>query len=139
MSLNKFEKELLEAFSVNAKEQKDFGGETVQLRIMDIISSLMENKSISKADLAEKIGCNRSYVTSLFTVDKKLNLNTIAQFEKVFDMEFKPVFDSKKKPVMHQFQPKVYVHNVSPLSKNEKLKKVAFESIPQKAVWEIAS
>lgn len=139
MSLNKFEKELLEAFSVSVKEQRNFGGETVQLRIMDVINSLMETRSISKAELAAKIGCSRSYITGLFTADKKLNLNTLAQFEHIFDMEFKPVFDSKQKPVMHPFQPKVYVHNVSPVSQNESLKKVSFTCISQGSIREVAS
>lgn len=45
---------------------------------MDVIAGLMEEKEVSKADLARKIGSSRSYVTQVFSGSKNPTLGTVA-------------------------------------------------------------
>jgi transcriptional regulator with XRE-family HTH domain len=45
---------------------------------MDEIAGLMDEKNVSKADLARKIGTSRSYVTQLFSGSKNPTLATVA-------------------------------------------------------------
>lgn len=45
---------------------------------MDAIAGLMDEKQITKADLARKIGSSRPYVTQLFSGSKNPTLGTVA-------------------------------------------------------------
>lgn len=45
---------------------------------MDMLAELMEQKGISRADVARKIGCSRSNVTQFFSGSKNPSLATVA-------------------------------------------------------------
>jgi transcriptional regulator with XRE-family HTH domain len=65
----------------------------IQLRFMSEVEKEMEKRNMTYKQLAEKIGTSASYITQLFRATKKLNLDTIAKFqvifEKTFDIELK--------------------------------------------------
>ena len=64
----------------------------IQLDILDEIKKLMEEKNISRTELAEKLKKSKSFVSQLFSGDKALNLKMIAQFQEIFNVKFIPSF-----------------------------------------------
>ncbi len=61
----------------------------IQMRFMSEIERLMEENDFSEKKLAELSGLSASFITQLFKGNKKLNLDTIAKFQMIFDVKFK--------------------------------------------------
>jgi len=61
----------------------------IMFRILGEVEKLCENKNMKKKDLAKAIDTSASYITQLFNGSKLLNLETIAKFQKVFNVTFK--------------------------------------------------
>lgn len=47
----------------------------------------MKLKGISQKDLADSLGVSKSYVNQLFTLDKFLNMKTIAKLQNILDVK----------------------------------------------------
>ena len=72
----------------NDNEKIQLKAEMLHLDIMNEISQLMEKKSISKTQLADKLNVSKSYITQLFTGDKLINLKLLSQIQVIFDVSF---------------------------------------------------
>lgn len=57
-------------------------------RFLSEVEILMERNNMTKKKLAEKIGTSASYITQLYRGNKPLNMETIAKFQKVFNITF---------------------------------------------------
>ncbi len=91
-------KELEEALAFKDDEERiEVKASFIQLDILNEVKVLMEEKNISKTELARKLKKSKSFVSQLFSGDKLLNLKTIAQFEEIFDVKFSPSFIKKNK------------------------------------------
>src|SRR5690606_19320944 len=63
----------------NSDESRRFHErDRLALWTMESIAGLMQDKGLTRADLARKIGCSRSYVTQLFSGSKNPTLGTVA-------------------------------------------------------------
>ena len=90
MNLNSKE-EIQKAYSANfGSDENDIKHETSMLmyRFLSEIERLSEEKSLNRKELATAIGTSASYITQLFRGNKIINLETIAKFQKIFDVKF---------------------------------------------------
>ena len=69
-------------------EREQFHAERLQLDILASVSQIMEDKGVSKAELARRLDVSKSHVSQLFSVDKMLNLRTLAKLEAALDARF---------------------------------------------------
>ncbi|MEK6553160.1 MAG: helix-turn-helix transcriptional regulator [Bacteroidota bacterium] len=90
-----------------SKEEKlEFDAVIIHLNIMHQIQKLLDNKKMSHADLASALNVSEAFVSKLFSGDKLLNLEKIAQIQNIFGTKFQFHFSyntkknsSKKKSV----------------------------------------
>jgi len=72
----------------NENEKIQIKAEMLHLNIINEISQLMDKRSISKTQLADKLNVSKSYITQLFTGDKLINLKLLSQIQVIFDVSF---------------------------------------------------
>lgn len=70
------------------EEEIKHNSQMIMYRFLSEIEILCEEKHMSKKELAERIGTSASYITQLYRGNKPLNIETIAKFQKVFDITF---------------------------------------------------
>lgn len=80
----------------NSKEKTETIASMIQLNIMHEVYSLMQTREMNKAQLAEKLGVSKSYITQLFSADKSINLKLIAQIQDIFEVKFNASFQDKR-------------------------------------------
>ncbi len=91
-------KELEEALKFENEEDRiEVKASFIQLDILDEVKKLMEEKNISRTELAKKLKKSKSFVSQLFSGDKALNLKMIAQFQEIFNAKFIPAFKDYSK------------------------------------------
>ncbi|MFZ1288542.1 MAG: helix-turn-helix transcriptional regulator [Melioribacteraceae bacterium] len=76
----------------NEDERIDVKASLIQLDILDDVKKLMEEKKLSRTELAKKLNKSKSFVSQLFSGDKALNLKMISQFQEIFGVKFIPSF-----------------------------------------------
>lgn len=71
-------------------EREDLQHETrmVMYRFLSEVERLSDEKGYSRKALAKLIGTSASYITQLFRGNKLINVETIAKFQRVFDITF---------------------------------------------------
>ena len=57
-------------------------------RFLSEVERISEEEGLNRKELAALIGTSPSYLTQLFRGNKIINLQTIAKFQKVFDLTF---------------------------------------------------
>lgn len=83
------------------KERYEFRADVIQSKIMDSILEIMEEEGVNKTNLAEKMGVSNSFITQLFTIDKRLNFTHLAQLEDIFNRRIRVKFDNIEHRVVH--------------------------------------
>jgi transcriptional regulator with XRE-family HTH domain len=100
----------------------------VQFRFLSEVDRLMEEKNLSKKDLAKAIGISPSYITQLFRGVKPLNLETVAKFQRVFGVKFeveaKPTVDKYETGTLQKEFALAYAENLKSLQVSELIKAV---------------
>lgn len=75
------------------KEKLEFIGDKIQLDILLKLKDIMKKREVSSSELANRIGVSNSFVSQLFSGDKKLNINHLAAivfyFNVVLDISIK--------------------------------------------------
>ena len=74
--------------STNDKERFQLAADGIQIDIVNIVLDKMKKEGLSKADIAEKLGVSRSYVSQLFSCDKRINLTTLAKLQTTLRTRF---------------------------------------------------
>lgn len=77
------------------KERIGLIQDSIQLDLIDQLEEIMDRNNISKRELSEKLGVTKSFISQLFSGDKKLNLNHIAAL--VFYLNIKVDVDIEEK------------------------------------------
>lgn len=80
----------------NDKERVEFLTDRIQLDILAQITNIMRKQGISRSDLAVKLKVSKSYVSQLFSCDKRLNLKTLAQLEHILDAKLNCAMSEKR-------------------------------------------
>jgi len=60
----------------------------LHLRCMGVIGQLMQERNMTKKQLADALQTSKSYITQLFTADRLLNITLLARLERVFGVRF---------------------------------------------------
>ncbi len=86
-------KDVNELFQHESKEDRlEFKAAAIQLDILADVSKVLEDKKISRSDLAKALGKSKSFISQLFSGDKMLNLKMIAQIQDVLNKKFQSSF-----------------------------------------------
>jgi len=78
--------DLFDGFS--KEELTEQAARLLSFSILNEIENIMIEKSISKKQLAEKVGTSASYITQLFRGDRLINLIILAKIQKAFGIKF---------------------------------------------------
>lgn len=91
--INSMIKELDKALKFENEEDRiEVKASFIQMDILDEVRKLMEERKISRTELAKRLNKSKSFVSQLFSGDKALNLKMIAQFQEIFNVKFIPTF-----------------------------------------------
>ena len=77
----------------NEEDRIEVKASFIQMDILDEVRKLMEERKISRTELAKRLNKSKSFVSQLFSGDKALNLKMIAQFQEIFNVKFIPTFN----------------------------------------------
>jgi transcriptional regulator with XRE-family HTH domain len=69
----------------------------MQLNFLDEANRLLKEKGLSRNDLADALGVTKSFISQLFSGDKKLNLEMIAKLQAFFKTPVSLTFRSSRK------------------------------------------
>lgn len=77
------------AFSaIDSKDDLEHDTKMIMYRFLSEVERISEEEGLNRKELAALIGISPSYLTQLFRGNKIINLQTIAKFQKVFDLTF---------------------------------------------------
>ncbi len=68
-------------------EELEIEADLIHLRILDEIDRLMQDQDMSKKDLADALGTSKSYITQLFSSNKRMNLLLLAKMQRALNMK----------------------------------------------------
>lgn len=88
MSFSRKQSEKISFASKNAKKRFQLAADGIQIDIVNIVLEKMKKQGLSKADVAEKLDVSRSYVSQLFSCDKRMNLTTLAKLQSILRTRF---------------------------------------------------
>jgi transcriptional regulator with XRE-family HTH domain len=83
----KIRKSAQEEFLANSENRKLFEQEKLLVEATELLSELMEKKGVSRAQLAEKIGKSKAFVTQLLRGNHNMTLRTVADLFGALDHE----------------------------------------------------
>lgn len=72
----------------NAERETKHLAQMLMYRFLSEIERLMDEREMSKKELAAKIGVSASYITQLYRGTKPLNIETLAKIELALDFSF---------------------------------------------------
>lgn len=70
------------------QERRDDAAQMVSFRYLSEVERLMQERGLTKRDIAKAVGTSPSYITQLFRGDRLLNLDMLARLEAAFDVKF---------------------------------------------------
>lgn len=71
-------KTLFEKFIEDPKRRQHYEREALALQASELIFELMEQEGMTKAELAERIGTSRAYVTQVLNGSRNMTIHTLA-------------------------------------------------------------
>ncbi|MDQ7824985.1 MAG: helix-turn-helix transcriptional regulator [Candidatus Eremiobacteraeota bacterium] len=77
----------LEAYEEKWRDDCDYRIEVLKIKVTEQICSLMKDKSISRAELARRLGSSRAYITKLLNGSANLTLETLVKIASSLDSE----------------------------------------------------
>jgi ribosome-binding protein aMBF1 (putative translation factor) len=85
----KLKNEFKQAMQFKSPEEKvEHDSKILMFKFLSIIEEEMEKRNMNKKDLAIELGTSASYITQLFRGTKNVNLIKLAQFQRLFNIEF---------------------------------------------------
>jgi transcriptional regulator with XRE-family HTH domain len=88
MSFRRKQSDRVSFASTNEKERFQLAADGIQIDVVNIVLEKMKKQGLSKADVAEKLGVSRSYVSQLFSCDKRMNFTTLAKLQSILHTRF---------------------------------------------------
>ena len=73
---------------IDQMDQTEFDFGQLALKVAEEIAKKMKEKTISKADLAKRLGTSRAYVTNILKGDANLSLKTLAKLQNALEAKF---------------------------------------------------
>jgi len=67
-----------EEFVADPKRRRVYERESLAFEAAELISGLMEQREVSKTELAERIGASKSHVTQLLSGSRNMTMHTLA-------------------------------------------------------------
>lgn len=90
------------------EDKRGFDKDVLQLEIMNEVERLMVSEGLSRKDLADKLGISKSFISQLFSCDKKLHFGLLAQLQEVFkcklNFSFIPYSEYSSKMVIADYK-----------------------------------
>jgi transcriptional regulator with XRE-family HTH domain len=87
------------------KNDAEYQTEMLQLKITEQILSIMNEKSITRTMLAEKMGCSNAYITKLLNGKENLTLRKLTEIASVLERSIEINFRPQQALVVHSFLP----------------------------------
>lgn len=86
---------IFDSFFKTANKNFEYVAAGLCLDLAKNIEILMTQQNLSNVELAEKLGCSKSYVTKLLRGDENLSIKTLAKIAIALDAEINAVFIPK--------------------------------------------
>jgi ribosome-binding protein aMBF1 (putative translation factor) len=75
--------------TLTPEEQDEQAAKLLMFRFLSIVEERMEERGMSRKELANKLGTSASYITQLFRGHKLANLNILAKMARVLDISYR--------------------------------------------------
>ena len=98
------------------EQQREDAAQLLSFRFLSEVERLMQEKGFTKRKLAELVGTSPSYITQLFRGDRLLNIDMLARFEQVFNVQFTAAAGESPKVVATRNKPKQKLPTNSPVT-----------------------
>ena len=91
------------------EDKLQFEAEMISLDLVHLIQSAMEEKELSKSELAKQVNASKSYITQIFSAEKLLNLKLLAKVLRAlnakisFSLEFNSI-DHSGLPLAEEYK-----------------------------------
>lgn len=82
-------KERFNKLADKLKDVPEFIFEGIVLRVSETIAGLMEDRHMTRGQLAQKLGCSPAYITKLLRGSENLTLRKLFDVSRALDAEFK--------------------------------------------------
>lgn len=113
----------------NEEFNLDYESSMVQSRILSSILKVIEGKKMTQTELSEKTGLKQPFLSGLFNLHKKLNMNHIALLQKALDIKLQPPnYYSKEEHYKTFYSDKEYIPAITQFIDSEILKETQFIS-----------
>lgn len=80
----------IRSFLKNDEFDIEHESKMVQSRILSSILKVVEEKNMTQTELSKKTGLKQPFLSELFNLHKKLNMNHIALFQKALEIKLQP-------------------------------------------------
>ena len=88
----------------------DYESSMAQSRILSSILEVVEDKKMTQTELSEKTGLKQPFLSGLFNLHKKLNMNHIALLQKALEIKLQPPkYYSEEKHLKKFYSDKEYI------------------------------
>jgi len=77
-----------ELFQTTPEEQEELDAQLLAYSFISIIEEAMEQKGINRAELAQRVGTSKSFITQLFRGDRTPSWKFLAKAAKALELEF---------------------------------------------------
>jgi ribosome-binding protein aMBF1 (putative translation factor) len=74
--------------SIDSKDDLEHDARMIMYRFLSEVEQIADIRGLNRKELAALIGTSASYLTQLFRGIKLINMETIAKFQKVFNITF---------------------------------------------------
>ncbi len=78
----------------DGENRRLYAQETLIVDVAENLLEMMEERGVSKADLAKKLGTSKAYVTQLFRGSRNITLRTLSDIALALNLEPKIQFES---------------------------------------------
>lgn len=107
----------------------EYESNMVQSRILSSIIEVVEDKKMTQAELSAKTGLKQPFISGLFNLHKKLNMNHIALFQKALDIKLQPPkYFTEDKHLEMFYSDKEYIPATTQFIDSENFKEAHFIS-----------
>jgi len=80
--------EFKKILSLTPEEKIDLDARLLAFKFMSLIEEAMNQKGLTRAQLAKRIGTSKSYITQLFRGDKAPNWRLLSKIAQVLEIDF---------------------------------------------------
>lgn len=91
----------------------------IMIEISEAVAGYMEDYSISRVELARRMGCSKAYITKLLRGSSNYTLETLIKLSLALGMKLRVELVDEKEPAAHRGSKYSYEHEVKKVAEDD--------------------